>query len=101
MLEVWCIEVTDHPYWAYAAVPGTLSTEREEAALAEGRRAFALEVACRWDDTDEGHLATARLFEEYLKGGADVGGEVRLLEVQEAGHGNQEQPVQESLERRW
>jgi hypothetical protein len=24
VLEVWCIEVNTHPYWAYQAVPGSI-----------------------------------------------------------------------------
>lgn len=58
------------PYWAYAAVPGTLGAEDEGKALDEGRRAFALELATRTEGVDEGYLARARKFEAYLKGDA-------------------------------
>lgn len=60
--------MSTHPYWAYEAVPGSLSEEREKKALAEGRRAFALDMATRWGDTDEGILQRAAKFEAYLKG---------------------------------
>lgn len=60
--------MSTHPYWAYEAVPGSLSEEREKKALAEGRRVFALQQARQWDDTPEGAIAAARLFERYLEG---------------------------------
>lgn len=62
--------MSTHPYWAYEAVPGSLTEDREKKALAEGRRAFALQCASQWDDTAEGTVATAKLYEAYLKGEA-------------------------------
>ncbi len=53
-----------HTYWSYGPEGGVPVID----ALAEGRRAFALDLATRQDDTDDGHLARARKFEEYLKG---------------------------------
>lgn len=50
-------------YWAYEAAPGS---------IAEGRRAFALEQAAQWDDTDEGIVGRALKFEAYLKGEVPV-----------------------------
>ncbi len=64
-----------HPYWAYAAVPDTITTGQEQAALEEGRRERALDLATRYDDTDdETYLARARRFEAYLKGDVVEGG---------------------------
>lgn len=57
--------MSDHPYWVYGPDHGVPVVD----AMAEGRRAFALEKAVQWDDTNEGVLARARLFEQYLKGG--------------------------------
>ena len=91
--------MSDHPYWAYAAVPGTLNADQEQAALAEGRRAFALDLATRESDTDEGHLNRAVKFEAYLRGDVPVVGvekseyadlvrrSNRLLELEEGGRG--------------
>lgn len=62
--------MSEHPYWAYKAVPGSLNEEQEKQAVDEGRRAFALEKAVQWDDTNEGVMVRARLFEQYLKGEA-------------------------------
>ena len=68
--------MAEHHYWAYAAVPGTLTSYEEQAAVDEGRRERALDLATRYDDTDGGYLARARKFEAYLKGDAveDVNG---------------------------
>lgn len=64
-----------YPYWAYAAVPGALDAEREEAALDEGRRLAALTLALQGDGDVGDILAAAVRFEAYLKGegGADRG----------------------------
>lgn len=59
-----------HGYWAYAAVPGTLDGEDERAAVDEGRRAFALDMATRgsYFCTEEEAIIRAKAFEAYLKG---------------------------------
>lgn len=61
-----------HGYWAYAAVPGMLDTDAEHAAIDEGRRAFALDMATRgsYYALEEEVIARARQFEAYLKGDA-------------------------------
>lgn len=65
-----------HPYWAYEAVPGSLTEDREKKALAEGRRAYALDLATRRSGGVEYQLERAAKFEAYLKGEAveDVNG---------------------------
>ncbi len=66
--------MNEHPYWAYAAVPGTINGDREEEVLAEGRRERALELAISSTSIDGSVsviLAVARKFEEYLKGDTD------------------------------
>jgi hypothetical protein len=60
--------VSTHPYWAYEAVPGTIDQEVAEKAVAEGRRAFALELAVSIAHLQADRTALARRFEEYLKG---------------------------------
>jgi hypothetical protein len=60
--------VSTHPYWAYEAVPGSLTAEREKKALAEGRRAFALELAVQRPSVAEDDVDRARRFEAYLAG---------------------------------
>jgi hypothetical protein len=59
-----------HGYWAYAAVPGTLDADAEQAAVDEGRRAFALDMATRgsYFSTEDEAIVRARTFEAYLKG---------------------------------
>ena len=59
-----------HPYWSYAAVPGSLTSDQEKEALDEGRRAFALDVATRgsYYATEVEVLMRAKVFEAYLKG---------------------------------
>ncbi len=56
--------MSDHPYWVYAPDHGTPPVD----ALAEGRRAFALECAAREGGTDEAVLTRARKFEQFLAG---------------------------------
>jgi len=55
-----------HHYWAYGPDSGVPVVD----ALEEGRRHAALELATRFDDTDEGVLERAAKFEAYLKGSA-------------------------------
>jgi len=66
--------MTDHPYWAYKAVPGSLNEEQETEALDEGRRAFALELATRRSGGLKYQLARAVEFEAYLRGDQPVVG---------------------------
>lgn len=63
-----------YPYWAYAAIPGTLTEDKEQEALDEGRRAFALELVTRetyYPTTGEA-IDRAVAFEAYLRGVAPV-----------------------------
>jgi hypothetical protein len=62
--------VTDHPYWAYVAVPGSIDEAGYSAAVDEGRRAFALEMAVEASSSASQAIIIARAqsFEEYLKG---------------------------------
>lgn len=67
-----------HQYWSYQAVADTITSEQERAALDEGRRAFALELAVAgsyYPDNDE-TVARAKIFEAYLKGEADASEQV-------------------------
>lgn len=63
-----------HPYWSYEAVADIITSEQERAALDEGRRAFALELAVAGScyGAEEEVVARAKAFEAYLKGGVDV-----------------------------
>lgn len=61
-----------HPYWAYAENGSQVSVFE---AMAEGRRAFAMELAVEValdGEPAEVTVAVAREFEEYLKGGTDA-----------------------------
>jgi hypothetical protein len=55
-----------HPYWSYGPDHGVSPVD----ALAEGRRAFALETAFALigDQNHSQVIEAARAFEEYLKG---------------------------------
>lgn len=51
--------------------------------------------------TPAGELGIRAIHKDFREEEEPVGDEVRLLELQEAGHGDQESAIQESLERRW
>jgi hypothetical protein len=91
--------VSDHPYWAYVPIPNTIDEEAVKDSVDEGRRAFALDLATRESDTDDGHLNRAVKFEAYLRGDVPVVGvekseyaelirrSNRLLELEAGGRG--------------
>lgn len=55
---------TMHPYWSYGPDHGLPPVD----ALAEGRRALALDLALRWEGTDEATVQRAAKYEAFLKG---------------------------------
>lgn len=71
--------MTYHPYWSYGPDHGTPMID----ALDEGRRALALELATRTEDTDDGYLARARRFEAYLAGKTETAAE-RLADLEKS-----------------